>query len=245
MKYEETWDYSIVIPHYRTPELTTLCVRCINKFKLLRCEVLIVDNSPDDPGIEALRNVPNVRVISNPSAEVGVQAHKKALALGVESARTEWVFLFHSDTIPVKSGWDEKALNLVADHRVVGLTTTIRSVNPFDTFFSKLARRVRERKTYFYSKTEPTDRKVMSYFFLIDKTYFSSERITNDSDDVTVGLYKELCAKGHIVVLAGRLFLNQYIWHSSNATSLLSGQMGNSGSRDRFFAKLSRLEKEL
>jgi GT2 family glycosyltransferase len=134
MKYEETWDYSIVIPHYRTPELTTLCVRCINKFKRLRCEVLIVDNSPDDPGIEALRNVPNVRVISNPSAEVGVQAHKKALALGVESARTEWVFLFHSDTIPVKSGWDEKALNLVADHRVVGLTTTIRSVNPFDTF---------------------------------------------------------------------------------------------------------------
>ncbi len=245
MKYEETWDYSIVIPHYRTPELTTLCVRCINKFKRLRCEVLIVDNSPDDPGIETLRNVPNVRVISNPSGEVGVQAHKKALALGVESARTEWVFLFHSDTIPVKSGWDEKALNLVAGHRVVGLTTTIRSVNPFDTFFSKLARRVRERKTYFYSKTEPTDRKVMSYFFLIDKTYFSSERITNDSDDVTVGLYKELCAKGHIIVLAGRLFLNQYIWHSSNATSLLSGQMGNSGSRDRFFAKLSRLEKEL
>lgn len=245
MKYEETWDYSIVIPHYRTPELTTLCVRCINKFKRLRCEVLIVDNSPDDPGIETLRNVTNVRVISNPSGEVGVQAHKKALALGVESARTEWVFLFHSDTIPVKSGWDEKALNLVAGHRVVGLTTTIRSVNPFDTFFSKLARRVRERKTYFYSKTEPTDRKVMSYFFLIDKTYFSSERITNDSEDVTVGLYKELCAKGHIIVLAGRLFLNQYIWHSSNATSLLSGQMGNSGSRDRFFAKLSRLEKEL
>jgi GT2 family glycosyltransferase len=245
MKKNTDWDYTIVIPHYKTLELTTLCVRCINRFKRLKCEVIVIDNNPSDRSVDALRSIPNVRIISNYSAVSGVEAHKKALALGVESAKTEWVFLFHSDTIPVKTGWDEEALNLIEVNGAVGLTTTIRSVDPFDSFFSRLARRIREHRTYFYVKSGPTNRKVMSYFFLVSKKYFSSEQIVNDHGDVAVGLYKALCMQGHIVVLAGRLFLNQYIWHSSNATTLLSGQISDRKSINRFFVKLERLEKEL
>jgi len=98
---------SIVIPHYRTPDLARLCLRAIRRFTNHPYEVIVVDNHSDDGSVEALRQVRWIRLLARgPETEPeGVHAHASAMDLGTREARGRWLVSLHTDTIVRREGW--------------------------------------------------------------------------------------------------------------------------------------------
>ena len=98
---------SIVIPHYQTAELATLCLRAIRRLTDHPYEVIVVDNHSEDGSLEALRRVAWIRLVERgPQVEPNpVLAHASAMDIGMAAARGRWLVSFHTDTIVRKEGW--------------------------------------------------------------------------------------------------------------------------------------------
>jgi len=98
---------SIVIPHYRTPDLARLCLRAIRRLTLHPYEVIVVDNHSGDGSADALRQVAWIRLIERgPETEAeAVYAHASAMDLGTRAARGRWLVSLHTDTIVRREGW--------------------------------------------------------------------------------------------------------------------------------------------
>jgi hypothetical protein len=98
---------SIVIPHYRTPDLARLCLRAIRRLTDHPYEVIVVDNHSDDGSVDALGEIAWIRLIARGSeteAEA-VYAHASAMDLGTREARGRWLVSLHTDTIVRREGW--------------------------------------------------------------------------------------------------------------------------------------------
>jgi len=98
---------SIVIPHYRTPDLARLCLRAIRRLTDHPYEVIVVDNHSADGSAEALREITWIRLIERgPETEdEAVYAHASAMDLGTRAARGRWLVSLHTDTIVRREGW--------------------------------------------------------------------------------------------------------------------------------------------
>lgn len=107
---EETSDdlASIVMAHYRTPDLARLCLRAIRRFTDHPYEVIVVDNGSGEASLEVLRSVAWIRLIERAEDEVSDKAplaHASAMDIGTEVARGRWLVSMHTDTIAHKPGW--------------------------------------------------------------------------------------------------------------------------------------------
>jgi len=98
---------SIVIPHYRTPDLARLCLRAIRRLTDHPYEVIVVDNHSDDGSLDALREVRWIRLIARgrETEPEAVYAHASAMDLGTREARGRWLVSLHTDTIVRREGW--------------------------------------------------------------------------------------------------------------------------------------------
>jgi len=98
---------SIVIPHYRTPDLARLCLRAIRRLTDHPYEVIVVDNHSADGSVEALRQVAWIRLVERgPETEPeAVFAHASAMDIGTRLARGRWLVSLHTDTLVRRPGW--------------------------------------------------------------------------------------------------------------------------------------------
>jgi len=98
---------SIVIPHYRTPDLARLCLRAIRRLTDHPYEVIVVDNHSADGSADALRQIAWIRLIERgaEAEDEAVYAHASAMDLGTGTARGRWLVSLHTDTIVRREGW--------------------------------------------------------------------------------------------------------------------------------------------
>ena len=85
-------EVSILIPHYKTLELTKLCLRLLRKNSALgRIKTIVVDNDSQDESSEYLKTVNWIHLIHRPKVEgeSGTVAHGNALDLAMQSVDTE------------------------------------------------------------------------------------------------------------------------------------------------------------
>src|SRR3989338_1255892 len=99
---------TILIPNYKTLELTQLCLRLIRKFTdPLLAKVMVIDNDSQDESLVYLKSLPWIELIERPKVpgeEVHV-AHSKALDLALESVDTPYVLSIHTDTLVKRADW--------------------------------------------------------------------------------------------------------------------------------------------
>ena len=62
---------TIVIPQYKTFQVTQLCLRALKKFSTLNIEVIVVDNNSADESLAYLEKNKWIKLISNKNAEIG------------------------------------------------------------------------------------------------------------------------------------------------------------------------------
>jgi len=99
---------TICVVHYRTLELTRLCLRSLRRFTPEPCEVVVVDNDSRDASTEYLRSLSWIRLIERrPTSpdRSGAWAHAAALDLGLEAARAPVFVSLHSDAFVRREGW--------------------------------------------------------------------------------------------------------------------------------------------
>jgi glycosyltransferase involved in cell wall biosynthesis len=99
---------SILIPNYKTLELTKLCLRLIRKHTDLNmAKVIVIDNHSQDASLDYLRSLAWIELIERKpiSNEGAISAHARALDLGLEQTNTPYVLSIHTDTLVKHSEW--------------------------------------------------------------------------------------------------------------------------------------------
>lgn len=101
---------TILVPNYKTLELTKLCLRLLRKHTTSgKATVLVIDNDSADDSTEYLRSLSWIKLIERPAVpgESPVQAHSRALDLALEQVKTPYVLSIHTDTLVKRSDWLE------------------------------------------------------------------------------------------------------------------------------------------
>ena len=99
---------TILIPNYKTLELTRLCLRLIQKHTdLNRIRVIVIDNDSNDASVDYLRSLSWITLIERtPIPDEGaISSHARALDLGLEQVSTRHVLSIHTDTLIKHPDW--------------------------------------------------------------------------------------------------------------------------------------------
>lgn len=235
---------SIIIPQYKTLDITKLCLRALRKFSTSDIEVIVVDNDSKDNSLEYLRSLKWIRLIENADANIGGIGHKQALDLGISAATGKWILLFHSDSIVLKNGWDNDLISLVQScPEAVGATTVIREMNKFAPWYKRLYRACKDTQWSCTYSLDATNEKIMSYCFLIDRQFLINSRFkfSESKGDVADALYRQEIKGIKSFLLLGRSFLESRIWHTSNISSILTGQITDPSLIRKLNKKLKKL----
>ncbi len=118
-------EVTILIPNYKTPEMTRLCLRLLRRHTdLERVQVVVIDNGSGDASLDYLRGVNWIRLIERPEAakEKGPEMHARALDLALKEVTTPYVLVMHTDTLICNDGWLDFLLGKISgDETVAGV----------------------------------------------------------------------------------------------------------------------------
>jgi glycosyltransferase involved in cell wall biosynthesis len=236
---------SIIIPQYRTEQHIRLCLRSLRKYSQAATEVLVIDNNSQDGSVEYLRSLSWIKLIENPTQSLGSRAHAEALELGVKQAAGNWLCFFHSDTMVLQPGWDLTLIHKIKEAHAVGLSTLERDINQFEPFSEKFKHKLFDlRKTIKGWLGAPKKfEKIMSFCFIIQKDFFVETGFSflSPSKDIVSDLYHEKVKGAHPFILATRRELEPLMWHTSNVTAILTGQIQEASLVQKYHLKNSML----
>jgi len=233
---------SLVIPHYRTPDLARLCVRAIRRLTDHPYEVIVVDNYSADGSVEALAEVQWIRLIRRgpESEDEAVYAHATAMDIGTRAARGRWLVSLHTDTIVRREGWLAALIHRLREQpNAAALGAGKLDTDPpwyramkrlWDTHRMKtLLRRLAGRSPL--ARHEPTPWYPRSYCSLYR---LEAVRELGLSWQPAVGhptgdlLYRGLVDAGYGTVRLSPEEMHQYVEHAAHATALLGrGGLGH------------------
>ena len=136
---------TILLPNYKTPELTKLCIRSLRKYTdLSQIRVIAIDSASQDESVEYLRKIPWIELIERPYEEISVLSppamHTTALDLALAKVDSEYVLSMHTDTIITAEGWLDyllKEINSTPDTAGVG-SWKLEKVRPVKQFFKDI-----------------------------------------------------------------------------------------------------------
>lgn len=216
--------YSLIVPYYRTPDITRLALHSMFHFATGEPEVIVVDNAPSGEESRMLDEFSKIRRLDNATALTGSRANFEALDLGIAAASHDLVGLVHSDTIFLHAGWDAEWFGHLERSNLAALGTFEREANPFRPW----RKRVRDTWNHWQHKRRPavdSPGKPMLHFLLTRKS-------------TLVGLNFNFLRDGHLTPahlagLHGGLEvlslseMSRFMWHTSNITSLQTGQMND------------------
>lgn len=214
--------YSLIVPYYRTPEITRLALHSMFHFAAGEPEVIVVDNAPGGEESRMLDEFPKICRINNSTSLRGSDANFEALDIGLTAARHDHVGLVHSDSIFMQPGWDVTWFGHLDRQNLSALGTFEREANPFRPFRKRLEdqfkhlvhrRRVKSglpgKLAMHFLLTRRTDLETAGFNFKRDR-----DLLSRHFDQVRNG----------VEVLSLRE-ISSLMWHTSNITSLLTGQM--------------------
>lgn len=99
---------TILVPNYKTLELTKLCLRLIRKHTdLQQAKVIVIDNDSQDASVDYLRSLSWIQLIERKPipGEGSISSHSRALDLGLEQVDTPYVISIHTDTLIKNNHW--------------------------------------------------------------------------------------------------------------------------------------------
>jgi hypothetical protein len=227
--------YSVIVPYFRTPEITRICLYSIFKFSRGEPEVIVVDNAPGSAESGMLHEFEKIVVIKNSTQLRGSAANFQALDIGLARASNDLVALIHSDTIFLKDGWDLECFSRLENEKLGALSTLEREANPF----RPLRQRVRDRWNHWRHVARPTEGKLMAHFLLTRRSTLARIGFVFARDG-HIGA-ANFARAGEPVEVLSLTEVSRVIWHTSNITSLVTGQMQDEKLARIYRAKRSRL----
>jgi GT2 family glycosyltransferase len=229
---------TILIPNYKTAELTKICLRLIRKFTdLEKVEVIVIDNNSKDESTKYLESVKWIKLIKRKtiSNEGGPLSHGRALDLGLKEVKTKYVISFHTDTFVHNSQWLEYLLSFFSNPKIAGVGSwKLEQKN----FFQQLGKNTELFLKRLFGRKNNPYRHDKTYHYLrshcaIYKTQYIKKIKTFFSDgNQTAGLimHRKLISAGYKMIFLKSNDLIKYIDHVNHATQALNPEIKNRGS---------------
>ncbi len=98
---------SILIPNYKTPEVTKLCLRMLRKnTDPKKIRVIAIDNNSADASLDYLKTLSWIELIERKEKDASPsQSESRALDLALGRVDTPYVLAIHTDTMILQPGW--------------------------------------------------------------------------------------------------------------------------------------------
>jgi len=110
--------YSIIIINYKTPQLTSECIRGLFKVVPSNTEIIVVDNASGDDSLDILKsNFRNTIKLIPSEINLGFAGGNN---LGTKSATGEYLIFLNSDTI-IESDFIATCIKILEENKNVGI----------------------------------------------------------------------------------------------------------------------------
>lgn len=250
---------TILIPNYKTLQLTKLCLRLIRKHTISGlAEVIVIDNDSADSSLDYLRTLPWIKLIERSAipGESPAAAHARALDLGLAQVKTPYVLSIHTDTLIKKSDWLSFLINQIEMNSNIGGVGSWKLENvsaskkllqkieaPIKTLLAKLrGKKLKDKEgegsNYYYLR---------SHCALYRMDLLQKYNLRFDADNQVAGkaMHKALVEQAHDMIFIPSEKLIQYLDHINHATMVLNpGMMDRSRAVRKGIQRVKRALEE-
>lgn len=232
---------AILLPNYKTPELTTLCCRLLRKHTTPGlARVIAVDNDSGDESTGYLRNLKWLELIERPAVpgEPPAEMHARALDLAFERVREPLVMVMHTDTLVVRDGWLEFLIAELGEDCGIG-SWKLEHESRWKRFWKRVEEVFKPNREFRYLRSHcalyRTDevRRIGCGFW--------------GGESAGRRLHRELAANGKKLRFLASAELEHYLRHLNHASMILNPEIagkrtGTARARRRVAAELARLD---
>jgi len=245
---------SIILPNYKTPELTRLCLRSLRKYTPHDAiRIIAVDNASGDESVEYLRSLDWIRLIERTPADIaGLEPavmHTTAMDLAMKEVDTPFVLSFHTDTIVYNPDWlDFLLARINRDERIAGVGSW--KIEFFSAFrrFGKKVEVIENLIKQLLGLKKPEVRFLRSHCAL-----YRTELLRKYTNGFTEGksagkaIHKHLTDAGFIMEFIPPEILIKYMDHLNHATMILNPSISDRKTsapevREALDAKMARFQ---
>jgi len=250
-------EVTILIPNYKTPEITKICLRLIRQHTdLSRAEVLVIDNDSNDESTEYLRSLSWITLIERKAnePESGPLSHSRALDLALRNVKTSYVLSIHTDTFVKSDQWlDVLLAPFSKNQNLAGVGSwKLEYISPLRQFGHRFEQGWKRllNKYFGYSRYKAERGDVNAHYLRSHCAMYKTEIIrkikTNFSDgEQTAGkvMHEKMIAAGYEMLFLNSAYLGEYVDHLNHATMILNPEIG--GSKKLLKSGSNRIKKKL
>lgn len=232
---------TILIPNYKTPELTKLCLRLIRQHTDPHlAKVIVIDNDSQDESLDYLRSLKWITLIERPSNpnESPPAAHAKALDLALEHADTPYVLSIHTDTLVKHHDWLSFLLKYIdGKNNIASVGSWKLESKSFIKRFAKNIEHIFQLFWYWLvNKKEHVIQGIgKNYYYLrshcalyrMDLIRQFNLSFSAENETAGKAMHRILKEKGFQSIFLSSETLGQYIDHLNHATSVLNPELGS------------------
>ena len=233
---------TILVPNYKTPEITKICLRLLRKHTNPNlADVVVIDNSSQDESLEYLRQLDWIKLIERESiqGETGVQAHSRALDLALKEVKTPFVVSIHTDTFIRRDDWLETLLGQFDNPAIAGIgswklehKSRLRQIGiSFEQSWKFVLNKLFGYKRYNPNRLNYDARYLRSHCAMYRMDVINKLGTNFSDGDTTAGkeMHFKMCAAQYEMKFLSSSFLGQYLMHLNHATSVLNPHLRRSG----------------
>lgn len=247
---------TILVPNYKTKELTTMCLRLLRKYTdTSKVAVIVIDNDSQDDSLEYLRTLNWITLLERKAipGESPAMGHSRALDMALELVATPFVLSIHTDTLIKHPKWLEFLLHQFSKNpRLAGVGSWKLEAKPF--WRQMLKQMERYVQMAYYQVTGKKQHSLEgvgdNYFYLrshcaMYRTNLLKKYNLHFADgDMVAGkaMHKALIDHSYEMKFLPSEVLIKYLDHINHATTILNPEL----SRQKSVAKgMRRIEKSL
>lgn len=230
---------TILVPNYKTLDLTKLCLRLLRRHtQMEKIKVIVIDNDSKDESVEYLRSVKGIRLIERSIDKDTSPGNSHALALDEALAQvdTPYVLSFHTDTMVKRDGWLEFLLAEIDKYpNIAGVGSWKLETKPIIKKWAKKIETVYQSVMFplfgkGYGKLEGKGKNffyLRSHCALYRTDLLRKYNLTFADEENTAGkvLHRKLVEQGHEMVFLPSEILERYMIHLNHATGALNPQI--------------------
>jgi GT2 family glycosyltransferase len=245
---------TILVPNYKTLDLTKLCLRLLRKHTDSKlAKVVVIDNDSQDESLVYLRSLSWIELIERQAKpdEGAIAAHSAALDLALEQVKTPYVLSIHTDTLVKRPDWLTFLLGQIEHDDAIAGVGSWKLENK--AWYKRWLKNIeRQFQLAFFNltgqKIHAIEGKGKNYYYLrshcaLYRTDLLRQYQLHFSDgDKLAGkaLHRQLEQAGYKMIFIPSDVLCQYIEHINHATTVLHPSLSRGNNLDKGLRRIKQ-----
>lgn len=225
-------EVTILLPQYRTLELTSLCLQLIEKNTPKELyKIIVIDNDSRDASVDYLRRLPHIQLIERNAneGEAVYLAHARALDMGLAQVDTPYVLSIHTDTLVRHPRWLPYLLSKIKQHEnIAGVGSWKLEAKPWWRCACKALERwfQKRQKTYRHEHDEHYLRSHCALYRTDLLKKYGLQFDMHNNMPAGKAMHQALSHKNHQMIFLSSEALGKYVDHINHATMVLNPELG-------------------